>query len=77
MDQPKYVKLVAAPGTGHKYEIELYTSCGKLLDTKHINLADLDKKTGKTKLRIRKNNVWAVIAGDSYIAIGLPQFLKE
>ena len=72
-----YIKLIAAPGTGHKYQIEHYTHKGLPLNTATIDLTDLDKLTGKHQMRIKTGKVWGIVMQTGVLAIGEPKFIRD
>ena len=71
-----YVKLIGAPGTGHKYELECFTTDGDTLGTVITDLALVDQACKSKKLRVNGDTQWAVVGFDNLLPVGLPKFLR-
>ena len=72
-----YIKLIAAPVTGHKYQIQHYTHSGIPLNISSIDLTELDKLTGKHKMRIKTGKIWGIVMQTGVLAIGEPKFIRD
>ena len=71
-----YVKLIGAPGTGHKYELECFTNSGDAVGSIVTDLSLVDKMCKGKKLRVKGTTQWAIVGHGSLLPVGLPKFLK-
>lgn len=75
--QTTYIKIISASGSGHKYQVEHYSSSGELIETTDTTLANLDKRCS-SKFKLRVTSPWGILMRDkSILPVGLPKFLRK